>query len=61
MSAALSTLQQAIEKARRNGDLFWYPRMPNSIGWLHRELQDFEGAHKYDQQELKSRAKHPRA
>jgi tetratricopeptide (TPR) repeat protein len=38
--------------ARRNGDLFWYPRMPNCIGWIHRELQDFEGALKHDQEGL---------
>ncbi len=50
ISAALATLNEAIDKARRNGDLFWYPRMPNCIGWIHRELQDFEGALKYDQQ-----------
>jgi serine/threonine protein kinase len=58
MSAALSTLHEAIEKARRNGDLFWYPRMPNCIGWLHRELQDFEGAHKYDQQGIEVSREH---
>ena len=58
MSAALATLQQAIEKARRNGDLFWYPRMPNCIGWLHRELQDFPGAHKYDQQGIEVSREH---
>ncbi len=49
MSAALSTLNEAMDKARRNGDLFWFPRLPNCIGWIHRELQDFEGAFKYDQ------------
>jgi serine/threonine protein kinase/tetratricopeptide (TPR) repeat protein len=58
MSAALATLHEAIEKARRNGDLFWYPRMPNCIGWLHRELQDFEGAHKYDQQGIEVAREH---
>jgi len=52
MSEALTTLNEAIEMARRNGDLFWYPRMPNCIGWIHRELQDFEGALKYDQEGL---------
>ena len=52
ISAALATLNEAIEMAGRNGDLFWYPRMPNCIGWIHRELQDFEGALKYDQQGL---------
>ena len=49
MSAALASLNEAMEKARRNGDEFWYPRMPNCIGWIHRELQDFEGARKYDE------------
>ena len=49
MSAALATLNEAMEKAQRNGDEFWYPRMPNCFGWIHRELQDFEGARKYDE------------
>jgi hypothetical protein len=48
MSEALATLDEAIRMARRNGDLFWHPRMPNCIGWIHRELQNFEGAFKYD-------------
>src|SRR3989442_14940 len=52
ISAALAALNEAIEMAGSNGDLFWYPRMPNCIGWIHRELQDFEGAIKYDQQGL---------
>ena len=52
MSEALATLEEAIRMAGRNGDLFWYPRMPNCIGWIHRELQDFEGALKYNQQGL---------
>jgi tetratricopeptide (TPR) repeat protein len=48
MSAALATLNEALEKARRNGDLFWHPRFPNCIGWIYRELFDFESAHKYN-------------
>jgi tetratricopeptide (TPR) repeat protein len=52
MSAALATLNEAIEKAKRNGDHFWFPRMPNCIGWIHRELQDFDAALEYDQQGL---------
>jgi serine/threonine protein kinase/tetratricopeptide (TPR) repeat protein len=58
MSAALATLHEAMEKARRNGDLFWHPRMPNCIGWLHRELQDFEGARKYDEQGIEVSRQH---
>lgn len=52
MSEALATLHEAIGMARRNGDLFWYPRIPNCIGWIHRELEDFEGALKFDQEGL---------
>jgi serine/threonine protein kinase/tetratricopeptide (TPR) repeat protein len=53
MSEGIATLEEAIQMAGRNGDRFWFPRMPNCIGWMHRELQDFEGALKYDQEGLK--------
>jgi tetratricopeptide (TPR) repeat protein len=49
---AISTLEAAIKMARRNGDRFWFPRMPNCIGWLHRELQDFEGAQRHNREGL---------
>ena len=44
--------------AQRNGDRFWYPRLPNCIGWIHRELQDFEHAVQYDQQGLEVGREH---
>ncbi|MFN2578978.1 MAG: serine/threonine-protein kinase PknK [Pyrinomonadaceae bacterium] len=50
MSEALALLDEAIRMARRNGDMFWQPRIPNCIGWIHRELQDFAGAFKFDQE-----------
>ena len=52
MSEGIATLEEAIKIARRNGDRFWFPRMPNCIGWMHRELEDHEGAFKYDQEGL---------
>jgi tetratricopeptide (TPR) repeat protein/tRNA A-37 threonylcarbamoyl transferase component Bud32 len=52
MSEAIATLEEAIKMAGRNGDRFWFPRMPNCIGWLHRELQDFEGAQKHNREGL---------
>ncbi|MEK6283646.1 MAG: hypothetical protein AABN95_25100, partial [Acidobacteriota bacterium] len=52
MSEAITTLEEAIQMGSRNGDRFWFPRMPNCLGWLHRELQDFEGALKHDQEGL---------
>jgi tetratricopeptide (TPR) repeat protein len=48
MSEALTTLNQAIAMAGRNGDHFWFPRLPNCIGWIHRELGDFSGAFEHD-------------
>ena len=50
MSAALETLNEAMSKARGNGDLFWYPRFPNCIGWIYRELFDFESARKHNEE-----------
>jgi predicted ATPase/predicted Ser/Thr protein kinase len=52
MSEALSTFEEALEIARRYGDQFWSPRIPNCIGWLYRELLDFEQAVSYDRQGL---------
>jgi serine/threonine protein kinase/tetratricopeptide (TPR) repeat protein len=53
ISDALAILNEAIKMAQRNGDSFWFPRMPNCIGWIHRELQDFDGALQWDQEGLK--------
>src|SRR5438874_439080 len=58
ISEALKTLNEGINMAQRNGDRFWYPRLPNCIGWIHRELQDFEYAVQYDQQGLEVGREH---
>ena len=50
ISEALEVLNRAMEMARRNGDFFWSSRGPNCFGWIHRELQDFEGAMVFDRQ-----------
>ena len=52
ISEALDVLHEATAMARRNGDLFIGPRLPNCVGWIHRELQDFEGAAVKDQEGL---------
>jgi tetratricopeptide (TPR) repeat protein/tRNA A-37 threonylcarbamoyl transferase component Bud32 len=49
MSEALGTLNQAIEMARRNGDHYTWSKIPNSIGWIHRELQNLDEARRHDQ------------
>ena len=48
ISEALAMLEEGIVMARRNGDRFWYPRMPNCIGWIYREMGDLERAEKHD-------------
>ncbi|HLK65082.1 MAG TPA: AAA family ATPase [Bryobacteraceae bacterium] len=48
ISEALEVLNRAMEMARRNGDSFWSSRTPNCLGWIHRELQDYEGALAHD-------------
>jgi tetratricopeptide (TPR) repeat protein len=50
ISEALEVLHRAMEMARRNGDSFWSSRVPNCFGWIHRELQDLEGAMIFDRQ-----------
>lgn len=52
MSEALETFAEGIEMSRRYEDQFWGPRMPNCIGWIYRELQDFDRAMEYDQKGL---------
>jgi tetratricopeptide (TPR) repeat protein len=44
ISQALSTLQEVRRIAELNGDRYWLPRVPNALGWLHRELLDLETA-----------------
>jgi tetratricopeptide (TPR) repeat protein len=58
MSAALETLNDALKKAQRNGDLFWHPRFPNCIGWIYRELHDFESARKYNEEGIEVARRH---
>jgi hypothetical protein len=36
--------------ARRNGAVSWLSKVPNCLGWIHRELQDFEGALAFDRE-----------
>jgi tetratricopeptide (TPR) repeat protein/tRNA A-37 threonylcarbamoyl transferase component Bud32 len=58
MTEALADLNEGIKIAGRNGDLFWFPRLPNCIGWIHRELQDFDKAMEYDCEGLEIGRRH---
>jgi tetratricopeptide (TPR) repeat protein len=50
ISEALTTFEEGMDLASRYGDHFWAPRMPNCVGWIYREMQDFDRAIKYDMQ-----------
>ena len=54
VSEALATFQQALSLAERNRDSFWGPRLVSHLGWVHRELQDPEGAHALDTRALQA-------
>jgi hypothetical protein len=48
MGEALQTLQEAARLAELTGDRYHVCRLPNTLGWLHRELQDLETALRLD-------------
>ncbi|HEX7360749.1 MAG TPA: AAA family ATPase [Bryobacteraceae bacterium] len=48
ISEAFEILSRAVDMARRNGDVYWSARVPNCFGWIHRELEDIEGAVAFD-------------
>jgi tetratricopeptide (TPR) repeat protein len=52
MSRALAALAEGMEMGQRNGDRFWLPRLASHVGWVHRELQDFERAIEHDRSGL---------
>jgi tRNA A-37 threonylcarbamoyl transferase component Bud32/tetratricopeptide (TPR) repeat protein len=48
LSDALGALEEARRVAELNGERYWLPRLPNTIGWIYREMQDLEVALKLD-------------
>ena len=48
ISQGLFALRELHRLTELNGDRFWLPRVPNALGWLHRELFDMETALKWD-------------
>jgi tetratricopeptide (TPR) repeat protein/predicted Ser/Thr protein kinase len=49
ISEALSLLREALRLAELNDDQWILPRVPNTLGWLHRELIDMETALQFDE------------
>jgi tetratricopeptide (TPR) repeat protein len=50
LSEGLQDLREGMRLAERNGERFWLSRYPNTLGWMYRELQDFETALRFDAQ-----------
>jgi len=48
MSEALRALEEGRRLAELNGERYWLPRLPNTIGWIYREMQDLETALRLD-------------
>jgi hypothetical protein len=48
LSEALTSANEARHLAELNGERYWLPRLPNTMGWLHRELQDLDAALRLD-------------
>jgi DNA-binding winged helix-turn-helix (wHTH) protein/tetratricopeptide (TPR) repeat protein len=46
ISEALATFDEATEMGRRNGERYTVFKIPNSVGWLYRELEDHDYAMK---------------
>jgi len=53
LSEALSALEEARRLAELNGERYWLPRIPNTLGWIHREMQDLETALQLDTENVR--------
>lgn len=51
---ALAILNDAVTTCDRFGEHFFYARMLNTIGWIHGDLQDFDGAIYWNERSLLS-------
>ena len=48
LSEGIRDLREGMRLAEKNGERFWLSRFPNTLGWVHRELHDFETALRLD-------------
>jgi tetratricopeptide (TPR) repeat protein len=53
LSEALGMLREGTRLAELNDERFWLPRLPNTLGWLHRELYDLETALRLDTESVR--------
>lgn len=48
LSGGIRDLWEGMRLAEKNRERFWLSRYPNTVGWIYRELQDFETALRLD-------------
>ena len=48
LSQGIRDLREGLKLAEKNRERFWLSRYPNTLGWVHRELGDFETALRLD-------------
>jgi tetratricopeptide (TPR) repeat protein len=48
LSEGIRDLREGMKLAEKNRERFWLSRFPNTLGWVYRELQDFETALRFD-------------
>jgi tetratricopeptide (TPR) repeat protein len=48
LSGGVRDLWEGMPLAEKNRERFWLSRYPNTVGWIYRELQDFETALRLD-------------
>jgi tetratricopeptide (TPR) repeat protein len=54
LSEGIADLQDGMRLAEKNSERFWLSRFPNTLGWVHRELQDFESALRLDREGVRA-------
>jgi tetratricopeptide (TPR) repeat protein len=53
LSEALGMFHEGMRLAELNGERLWLPRLPNCLGWLHREVHDLEIAVRLDMESVR--------
>ncbi|MCH7994860.1 MAG: protein kinase [Planctomycetes bacterium] len=48
VAESLECLHEGLRLAELNDEHYWQPRIPNTIGWIHREFEDHDAAIKWD-------------
>jgi hypothetical protein len=54
ISDALATLSEGARQAELNGEKYMYSRLPNTIGWIHAQIQDFDAAMQWNRQGIEA-------